>query len=37
VRDVWGLHGGQSIVTATIYRNDLGLELRIDSAGELIE
>ena len=36
VRDVWTLHGIQSTVTASIYRNTFGLELRIDLAGELM-
>ena len=34
MRDLWTLHGIQSKVTAAIYRNDFGLELRIDLAGE---
>jgi hypothetical protein len=37
VRDLWTLHGIQSKVTAAIYRNDFGLELRIDLAGELMQ
>jgi hypothetical protein len=37
VRDVWSLQGIQSTVTAAIYRNVFGLELRIELAGELIE
>lgn len=36
VRDLWTLHGIQSTVTASIYRNVFGLELRIDLAGELM-
>jgi hypothetical protein len=37
LRDVWKLNGIQSNVTAAIWRNDFGLELRVDLAGELIE
>jgi len=37
VRDVWTLHGIQSNVTAAIWRNDFGLELRVEHGGELIE
>jgi len=37
VRDLWTLHGIMSTVTAAIYRNEFGLELGIDLAGELIE
>ena len=37
VRDLWTLHGIQSTVTAAIWRNDFGLELRIDHGGELME
>jgi hypothetical protein len=37
VRDLWTLHGIQSNCTAAIYRNDFGLELRIDHGDELIE
>ena len=36
VRDLWTLHGIQSKVTAVIYRNHFGLELRIGLAGELM-
>jgi len=37
VRDLWTLHGIQSTVTASMFRNEFGLELRIELAGELIE
>jgi hypothetical protein len=37
VRDLWTLHGIQSICTAGIWRNDFGLELRVEHAGELVE
>jgi hypothetical protein len=37
VRDLWTLHGIQSKVTAAIWRNDFGLELRVEHGGELIE
>ena len=37
VRDLWTLHGIQSNVTAAIWRNDFGLELRIEHGGELVE
>jgi len=37
VRDLWTLHGIQSTVTAAIWRNDFGLELRVDHGGELVE
>jgi hypothetical protein len=37
VRDVWTLHGLQSNCTAAIYRNDFGLELRVEHGGELVE
>ena len=37
VRDVWTLRGIQSNVTAAIWRNDFGLELRVEHAGELVE
>ena len=36
VRDLWTLHGIQSSVTAAIWRNDFGLELRVDLGGELM-
>jgi len=36
-RDVWTLHGIQSTCTAAIWRNDFGLELRVEHGGELIE
>jgi hypothetical protein len=37
VRDLWTLQGIMSTCTAAIYRNDFGLELRVDVAGELVE
>jgi hypothetical protein len=37
VRDLWILHGIQSTCTAAIWRNDFGLELRVEHSGELIE
>jgi hypothetical protein len=37
VRDLWRLRGAQSDVTAAIWRNDFGLELRVEHGGELIE
>jgi hypothetical protein len=37
VRDVWTLHGIQSNSTARIFRNDFGLELRVEHGGELLE
>jgi hypothetical protein len=37
VRDLWTLHGIQSNCTAAIWRNDFGLELRVDNNGELVE
>ena len=37
VRDVWTLHGIQSKVTAAIWRNDFGLELRVEHGGEFVE
>jgi hypothetical protein len=37
VRDLWRLRGGQSDVTAAIWRNDFGLELRVEHGGELIQ
>ena len=37
VRTLWTLQGIQSQCTAAIYRNDFGLELRVELAGELIE
>ena len=36
VRDLWTLHGIQSTCTAAIFKNDLGLELRVDLGGELL-
>jgi len=35
--DLWTLHGIQSTATAAIWRNDFGLELRIDHGDELTE
>jgi hypothetical protein len=37
VHDLWTLHGVMSNVTAALWRNDFGLELRIEHPGELIE
>ena len=37
VRDPWTLHGVQSHVTAAIWQNDFGLELRVEHGGELVE
>jgi hypothetical protein len=37
VRILWTLHGMQSKCRAAIYRNDFGLELRVDHGGELVE
>ena len=37
VHDLWRLHGIQSNVTAAIWRNDFGLELRVEHGGELVE
>jgi len=37
VRDLWTLQGIMSTCTAAIWRNDFGLELRIEHGGELIE
>ena len=37
VRDVWTLRGITSDVTAAVWRNDFGLELRVEHRGELIE
>ena len=37
VRDLWTLHGILSTCTARIFRNDFGLELRVEHGGELIE
>jgi hypothetical protein len=37
VRDVWTLHGIRSTCSAAIYRNDFGLELRVEHRGELVE
>jgi len=37
VRDLWTLQGIQGHCTAAIYRNDFGLELRVELAGDLIE
>ena len=35
LREVWRLRGKSRIVTATIYRTDVGLELRVERDGEL--
>ena len=35
VRDLWILYGQQATCTASIYRTDAGLELRIALGGEL--
>ena len=37
MRDAWTLHGIQSNCRAAIYRNDFGLELRVEHRGELVE
>ena len=37
VRDVWTLRYIETNCTATIWRNDFGLELRVEHGGELIE
>jgi len=37
VRDLWTLHSIQSTCAASIWRNDFGLELRVEHGGELIE
>jgi hypothetical protein len=37
VRDVWTLRGVLSNVTAAIWRNDFGLELRVENNGEFTE
>ena len=37
IRDVWTLRGITSNVTAAIWRNDFGLELRVLHGEELIE
>ena len=37
IRDLWTLRGITSIVTAAIWRNDFGLELRVEDNGELVE
>jgi hypothetical protein len=37
LHDVWRLHGIQGICTAAIWRNDFGLELRIEHDGQLLE
>jgi len=37
IRDLWVLHGIQSKCVAGLYRNDYGIELRIDLGNELIE
>jgi hypothetical protein len=35
IRDLWQLRGITSNVTAAIWRNDFGLELRVENNGEL--
>jgi hypothetical protein len=37
VRDLWTLRGITSNVTVAIWRDDFGLELRVENNGELIE
>ena len=37
VRDVWTLRYVETNSTAAIWRNDIGLELRVEHGGELIE
>ena len=37
VRDLWTLRGITSNVTAAIWRNDFGLELRVENNGDLVE
>ena len=37
VRDLWTLQGVQSNVTVVIWRNDFGLELRVEHGGKLSE
>jgi hypothetical protein len=37
VRELWQLRGITSNVTAAIWRNDFGLELRVEHGGELVE
>jgi len=37
VCDLWTLHSVQATRTAAIWRNDFGLELRVEHGGELIE
>jgi len=37
IRALWTLHGILSTMTAAIWRNDFGLELRIDHGGEWME
>jgi hypothetical protein len=37
VRDVWTLRYVETNCTAAIWRNDFGLELRVEHGGELIE
>ena len=36
VRDLWTLHGIQSTCTAAIFKNDFGLELRVELGSELM-
>jgi hypothetical protein len=37
VRDLWTLNGVQGVCTASIWRNDFGLELRVENNGERVE
>jgi hypothetical protein len=37
IRDVWTLRYIETNCTAAIWRNDFGLELRVEHGGELIE
>jgi hypothetical protein len=37
VRDLWTLHGIQGTCTAAIWRNDFGVELRVEHDGHLLE
>ena len=37
MRDVWTLRYVETNCTAAIWRNDFGLELRVEHGGELVE
>jgi hypothetical protein len=37
IRDLWTLNGVRSTCTAAIWRNDFGLELRVENNGDLVE